>query len=188
MHLTRYTMYRKIGQAIGGRLQGQILGVSGIKHFYQWIDRASSVLVEVEYPEVDMQELPFPDGRFDVVISDHVIAHLPDPRRAIREAFRVLKTGGLSIHTTCSWNPEFRCPEDYFRFSPAALRVMCPPGCEVLECGSWGNRLAMGLLLLWDSKFRFLQIPERRGLRRWLATWNEPRYPIHSWIVAKKAA
>ena len=40
-------------------------------------------------------ELPYEDGRFDVVYAHHVMQHLSDPVRALREARRVLRPGGL---------------------------------------------------------------------------------------------
>lgn len=40
------------------------------------------------------EELPFEDGTFDLVHSNHVFEHLADPLAAAREVFRVLKPGG----------------------------------------------------------------------------------------------
>lgn len=40
------------------------------------------------------EALPFPDARFDVVLFARVLAHLPDPARALAEARRVLRPGG----------------------------------------------------------------------------------------------
>ena len=70
MHLTRYYMYRQIGAVIGHQLRGKILGISGIENFERWIDRPNSRLVDVWYPLVDMQKLPFETEEFDVVVSD----------------------------------------------------------------------------------------------------------------------
>jgi ubiquinone/menaquinone biosynthesis C-methylase UbiE len=42
----------------------------------------------------DAEQLPFPEGTFDVVYSYGVIHHTPDPPQCIREARRVLKPGG----------------------------------------------------------------------------------------------
>jgi SAM-dependent methyltransferase len=186
MHLTRYSMYRQIASALPRPLAGRILGISGIENFYSIIDRARSELVETSFPQVDMQSLPFPDEHFDVVISDQVLAHLPDARRAVKEAFRVLKVGGTGIHTTTLLNPILPYPNDYSRFSCEGLKTICPDGVEVLQCASWGNRIAFGLILLHNSFFRFLEVPERPGVRRWLATYNDPNYPIHTWIVGRK--
>jgi ubiquinone/menaquinone biosynthesis C-methylase UbiE len=42
----------------------------------------------------DAEQLPFPEGSFDVVYSYGVLHHSPDTARCIREARRVLKPGG----------------------------------------------------------------------------------------------
>ncbi len=45
----------------------------------------------------DITALCFGDKSFDVVICNHVLEHIPDDRRAIREIIRVLKPGGWAI-------------------------------------------------------------------------------------------
>lgn len=46
------------------------------------------------------ERLPFADQSYDVVCMMDVLEHLPEPRRAVREAVRVLKpTGTLLFHT-----------------------------------------------------------------------------------------
>jgi SAM-dependent methyltransferase len=40
------------------------------------------------------EDLPYPDGRFDVVLSHEVIEHVADDRRAVAEAVRVLRRPG----------------------------------------------------------------------------------------------
>lgn len=42
----------------------------------------------------DAQALPFASGRFDAVIANHMLYHVPDRARAIAEMHRVLKPGG----------------------------------------------------------------------------------------------
>lgn len=41
------------------------------------------------------EKLPFPDQSFDLVHSNHVFEHLADPLAAAKEAYRVLKPGGV---------------------------------------------------------------------------------------------
>jgi SAM-dependent methyltransferase len=44
--------------------------------------------------------LPYPNDRFDLVVSMDVIEHLPDPRPWLRELFRVTKPDGMLFLTT----------------------------------------------------------------------------------------
>ncbi len=56
--------------------------------------------VVVRRPELsnqDHQSLTFDDERFDLLVSSHVLEHLPDWRVALAEAFRVLRPGGRYI-------------------------------------------------------------------------------------------
>jgi SAM-dependent methyltransferase len=46
---------------------------------------------------LDIQQMPFGDAEFDVVICNHVLEHVPDDRKAMGEIFRVLKHGGSAI-------------------------------------------------------------------------------------------
>lgn len=46
----------------------------------------------------DACKLPFDDGSFDVVTANNVFDIIPEPEKALREAKRVLKEGGLFIH------------------------------------------------------------------------------------------
>ena len=89
-------------------MKGKILGISGIKNFYPFINIKDAELTQVDYPEVDMQNLPYKDNSFDFVISDQVIEHLEEPKKAILESYRVLRSGGIAVHTTCFMNLIFR--------------------------------------------------------------------------------
>jgi ubiquinone/menaquinone biosynthesis C-methylase UbiE len=46
---------------------------------------------------IDVTEIPKPDNLFDVVICIHVLQHVKDDAKAMREIFRVLKPGGWAI-------------------------------------------------------------------------------------------
>ena len=48
----------------------------------------------------DAQSLPFRDNVFDDAVSCHVIEHVPNPTRMLREMLRVVKPGG-SIQVVC---------------------------------------------------------------------------------------
>ena len=49
----------------------------------------------VRFEAESVYELPYPNLSFDVVYAHQVLQHLSDPVGALREAFRVLKPGGM---------------------------------------------------------------------------------------------
>jgi SAM-dependent methyltransferase len=61
-------------------------------------------------------DLTFPDNSFDTVVSTEVLEHVPDPQRAIREMYRVVKPGGYVILSTPQYWPRHEVPYDYFRY------------------------------------------------------------------------
>ena len=52
-----------------------------------------------QYPEVDMMDLPYDGGRFDMVVHSDTLEHVPHPVRALAECRRVLKSGGVLCYT-----------------------------------------------------------------------------------------
>jgi ubiquinone/menaquinone biosynthesis C-methylase UbiE len=56
--------------------------------------RAVAEGLEVRFQEADVEELPFPDGSFDVVLSTFGAMFAPDQRRTAEEMLRVLRPGG----------------------------------------------------------------------------------------------
>ncbi len=48
------------------------------------------------------EALPFPDGYFDLVVSNCVLEHLEDRARGVDEALRVLRQGGYMAHVVPS--------------------------------------------------------------------------------------
>jgi SAM-dependent methyltransferase len=72
----------------------------------------------------DAQRLPYPDATFDVVMANHMLFHVPDVERALRELRRVVKPGGLVMATTNSIHtmPEFQA------LMRRAITLLSPPG------------------------------------------------------------
>jgi arsenite methyltransferase len=73
--------------------------VTGIDLIPEMLKRARTNLEKTSFKDVTFQEgsgeqVPFPDGTFDVVISNGVFNLIPDKAKALREVFRVLKTSG----------------------------------------------------------------------------------------------
>jgi len=53
-----------------------------------------------EFQVADVQELPFEGERFDAVVANHMIYHVPDRARAFSQITRVLKPGGTLYAAT----------------------------------------------------------------------------------------
>ena len=54
---------------------------------------------KIVWQREDIQNLSFRDNTFDTVISCETIEHVPNPRKALQELYRVLKPGGKFILT-----------------------------------------------------------------------------------------
>jgi len=52
---------------------------------------------EFDAVAVDVRKIPFPENRFDVLICNHILEHVPEDRIAIQELYRVLRPGGFGV-------------------------------------------------------------------------------------------
>lgn len=48
----------------------------------------------IEYQTIDIQNIPYEDHTFDIVIANMMLYHVPDLQKGLREVRRVLKEGG----------------------------------------------------------------------------------------------
>jgi Methylase involved in ubiquinone/menaquinone biosynthesis len=54
----------------------------------------------IDYKVIDAQEIPFENDNFDVVIANHMLYHVPDTGKALKEISRVLRPEGTFYATT----------------------------------------------------------------------------------------
>jgi SAM-dependent methyltransferase len=74
--------------------------------------------------KINIADIPLPDDQFDCVICYHVLEHIPDDQKAMRELFRVLKPGGWAIlqspidfnHDKTFEDPSIVSPDERERF------------------------------------------------------------------------
>jgi len=66
-----------------------------------WAVKQSKAVVDTSLLQTaSAQELPYKDNSFNVIIIKHIVEHLPDPQKAIKEIARVLEPGGTLILAT----------------------------------------------------------------------------------------
>lgn len=130
------------------------------------------------------EDLPYPDGTFDVVLSHEVIEHVDDDRRALAEALRVLRSG---------------------KDGPAGqLVIFCPNRLYPFETHGayWGGQYHFGNIPLvnylpdrWRNRFcPHVRAYTRRDLARLLSglparvTVHTQIYPGYDKIVSRRPA
>lgn len=142
-----------VGSGIGGtsRCLAKEFGcrVSGIDLTAEYCHVAAMLTAKiglanlVDFRQGDATRMPFEDGSFDVVWTEHVAMNIADKPRLYREMHRVLKPGGtLAIYDILAGPagpvlfpvPWARTPETSFLVSPEELRkLLQEAGFQVAE-------------------------------------------------------
>lgn len=78
--------------------KGLDIGYSGYKQNTHPI-LPEAIGVDTTYPGYDGKTLPFESGSLDYCYSSHCLEHISDYKNAIKEQFRVIKSGGYIIIT-----------------------------------------------------------------------------------------
>jgi len=124
------------------------------------VDSSTEMLARAPAPTVraDACALPFADGSFDAVALLYVLYHLQEPVRALREAHRVLRAGGLLAAAAPSRHD---APELAFVLSQAPLTFDAEVAPSVL-----GEVFAEVEIERWDAPL--LTLPTSRAVRDFL--------------------
>ncbi len=87
----------------------------------------------------DALDIPVGSGIVDSVICAEVLEHVKDPKGAIREISRVLKTDGtLYLTAPMLWYHHYE-PHDYFRFTKYGLAHMLKDDFEIIWISRYGG-------------------------------------------------
>ena len=185
----RVALTRDLAPIVAG-LQGIVIDVGGGREApldAAWPPAVRRYRVDA-YPHIrpdvtaDAAALPLASASADGVVLCEVLEHLPEPRRAIEEALRVLRPGGVLCGSVPFLFPVHGDPFDFARYTEQGLRRLLAQASEI-SVRSHGNRVgAAWLLLSGDSRVLRLLNPLVRALFRQPSN----RYPEGYVFVARK--
>jgi SAM-dependent methyltransferase len=85
----------------------------------------------------DLQSIPVEHGRFDFIIFNQVLEHVPEPQRVLAELYRVLKPGGKMIYTGPLFYEEHEQPYDFYRYTQFGLRYLLSSAGFIIDRLDW---------------------------------------------------
>ena len=71
----------------------------------------------ITYQQADIQNIPFEDHSFDVVIANSMLYHVPDLEQGLREVRRVLRDGGIFYCATLGEHNFAECLAEFYEDS-----------------------------------------------------------------------
>jgi ubiquinone/menaquinone biosynthesis C-methylase UbiE len=111
----------------------RVIGVDPARTLLEWAEADAREAGAADRLTVKVGEaaaLPLPHASVDIATSTFVLQLIPDRLAGVREAFRVLRPGGVFAHLTwCSDEDPFE-PEDVFDDALDALRIEPPERAE----------------------------------------------------------
>lgn len=118
-------------------------GHAPYKHLFQHTRYESLDIRPNQNPEApityvcDLQHIPVEDQRYDFIVFNQVMEHLPEPQRALHELYRVLKDGGKMLYTGPLFFEEHGIPHDFYRYTQFGLRHMFTKAGFTIERIAW---------------------------------------------------
>ena len=101
--------------------------------------RAAAEGLDVEFRVADAEDLPFPDGAFDVALSTYGVMFTPDHVRSSSELLRVVRDGGRI--GLASWTPDSFIGQLF-----KTIGRYVPPPSGVMSPLLWGTEAYIGEL------------------------------------------
>jgi SAM-dependent methyltransferase len=147
--------------------------------------RASAEGLQVQFEQADAEKLPYPDHRFDVVMSTFGVMFTPDQEKAAAEMARVCKPGGRI--GLANWTPASFVGEIF-----KTMGNYLPPAAGVKSPALWGTEAR--LRELFGDRLESMAIERRNFVFRyhsaahWLEVFRTFYGPMHKAFGALDAA
>jgi SAM-dependent methyltransferase len=166
---------------------------TGVDVSEQMLDRLRQKVGDVPTLTViqgDITQLPLPDGSQDVVLAVHIFHLVPEWRKALDEALRVLAPGGFLIYGG-NTAPGYAGSGDYGRIRGEWDRLVRESGASIRQrYGEWGDtqeavtalggRIAVYRAASWMREFRPIDLMESMRNQTFSASWSVPEAVLES--------
>lgn len=114
-------------RAIAAQTSATVMGIDEAEQFLAFAIEASQDADRVSWRVASAEALPFPPSSFDRVLLSLVLHQLADPVRAVNEAFRVLRAGGVVlVRSIAPEDAPERVPERFVPSMAAADAARMP--------------------------------------------------------------
>jgi len=105
---------------------------------YESADFGKAIKIDSQTTYVcDLKSLPVDDQRYDFVLFNQVMEHLPQPDLVLLELFRVMKPGAKMLYTAPLFFEEHMQPHDFFRYTQYGVRLLFERAGFFLEKLDW---------------------------------------------------
>ncbi len=153
-----------------------ILDVGGGTRFMKGMKKYETLFAMCDYktldvsadyhPDIvgDIHAIPLPDASVDGVMCRSVLEHVERPADAIREIYRILKSGGfvfIEVPSTYPYHARtgFGGYPDYWRFFESSIRLMMKDFSEISIQKRGGWFLAMTYFMPGQARLRWMLDP-----------------------------
>jgi len=105
-------------------------GDAPYRHLFRHVRYETADLKTVDKPyadvtyECDLADIPVEDNRFDRIIFNQVLEHVPDPANVLAELCRVMKPGGKMVCSAPLLFDEHEQPYDFYRYTQFAYEPL----------------------------------------------------------------
>ncbi len=156
-------LQRRFVVQYGCKFKGKVLDVGCGRSPYKKYIFATEYVEMDEDPAVSpdvvgsVLKMPFPDENFDGVVCTEVLEHVKEPKKALYEIKRVLRSGGnLYLTVPMSWCLHYE-PNDFYRYTKYGIRYCLESvGFEVLEIKRIGGFFSLAFQRFIDVFFFLL--------------------------------
>ncbi len=134
----------------------------------------------LSFPEINLEKPLRLTKQYDLIILEHVLEHIPDPKLALQNIYNILKPKGRIIIVTPFLIKIHYSPLDCTRWTKEGLKLLLFQigfKDKNIIVGQWGNRVAVKENFKKWVKFN----PLKHSLK------NEEEFPLAVWAFAQKS-